>query len=391
MAPLKVLHVYRTYFPDTQGGGQEVMRQICRNTRPFGVESRVFTPSPHPHPKEVDVDGSTVVRVKLNFEIASCGFCLTGLAEFRRQVEWADVLHYHFPWPFADVMHFATGVNKPSVITYHSDIVRQQGFMGIYSPLMHRFLTSMDSIVATSPNYRDTSDVLRRYNNKVEVVPIGLDEDSYPALDQSVLSACKEKYGEGFFFFVGVLRYYKGLHILIDACKNAEFNVVIAGSGPLESELKQQVTALGLNNVKFAGQISDEEKVALFNLCRAVVFSSHVRSEAFGVALVEAAIFEKPLITAETGTGTSYVNVHGETGLVVEANDSEKFREAMNTLHQDDQEVKRMGLGARRRYDELFTGVRMGEGYSNIYYRLNEARANKSVEACRLESKDETT
>ena len=39
MGALKVLHVYRTYFPDTQGGLEEVIRQICLNTRAEGVES----------------------------------------------------------------------------------------------------------------------------------------------------------------------------------------------------------------------------------------------------------------------------------------------------------------------------------------------------------------
>jgi len=41
--PIRVLHVYRTYFPDTQGGGEELIRQICLSTGQQGVENRVFT------------------------------------------------------------------------------------------------------------------------------------------------------------------------------------------------------------------------------------------------------------------------------------------------------------------------------------------------------------
>ncbi|MEO2178086.1 MAG: glycosyltransferase [bacterium] len=367
---LKVLHVYRTYFPDTQGGGQEVMRQICRNTLPLGIESRVFTPSEIPVPKEVLVDKTTVVRVKLNFEVASCGFCLTGFSEFSRQVDWADVIHYHFPWPFADVLHIACRVSKPTVITYHSDIVRQQGFLRFYTPLMHKFLSSIDCIVATSPNYRDSSRILERYKSKVRVVPIGLDETSYPGLDLSLMASCKKRYGEGFFLFVGVLRYYKGLHVLIDACRNAEFKVVIAGSGPLESELNDQIERLELDNVVLAGQISDEEKVALLTLCKGVVFSSHVRSEAFGVTLVEGAMFSKPLVTAEAGSGTSYVNEHEKTGLVVRANDPNDLAKAMSRLHENEDEAARLGLAARKRFEALFTGESMGVGYNRIYRKL---------------------
>ncbi len=260
---IKVLHVYRTYFPDTQGGAQEAIRQICRNSTDHDVESRVFTPSRHP--KNVLVDETLVVQVKLNFEIASCGFCFTGLKEFKRQVDWADVVHYHFPWPFADIMHLYASHNKPCIMTYHSDIVRQQGLLSIYRPLMTGFLGSMDHIVATSSNYQLSSNVLEMYEDKVSTIPLGIDEDLYPDLSGEILSECQEKYGEGFFFFVGVLRYYKGLHLLIDACKDARFKVVIAGAGPLEKELKAQVSALGLSNVKFAGRISDEEKIKLIN------------------------------------------------------------------------------------------------------------------------------
>ena len=53
---MKVLHVYRTYFPDTQGGAEEVVRQICRNTKALGIESRVFYPSSDPYPATIDAE-----------------------------------------------------------------------------------------------------------------------------------------------------------------------------------------------------------------------------------------------------------------------------------------------------------------------------------------------
>ena len=63
-----------------------------------------------------------------------------------------------------------------------------------------------------------------------------------------------------FFLFVGVLRYYKGLHILLDAIEDAPYKVVIVGSGPVEAELREQALRLGLDNVIFAGFVSDREK-----------------------------------------------------------------------------------------------------------------------------------
>ena len=179
---MKVLHVYRTYFPDTQGGLEEVIRQICLNSAPHGVESRVFALSRDPQPTRVQVDQAEVVRVKQSFEIASCGFCLGGIGQFRREARWADVIHYHFPWPFADLLHTLAKPACASVMTYHSDIVRQRALQVLYRPLMNRFLSTVDRIFATSPNYYATSDVLSRFSGKVDIIPIGIEEGSYPAL-----------------------------------------------------------------------------------------------------------------------------------------------------------------------------------------------------------------
>ena len=134
---MKVLHVYRTYFPDTQGGLEEVIRQICLGTGDRGVTSRVFTLSDEPFPRRLPRVEAEVVRVRKTFEVASCGFGLTGLRQFAREVEWADVVHYHYPWPFSDLLYLMAGKSKRSVLTYHSDIVRQQFLFAFYRPLMN--------------------------------------------------------------------------------------------------------------------------------------------------------------------------------------------------------------------------------------------------------------
>ena len=366
---MKVLHVYRTYFPDSQGGLEEVIRQICLNTRAHGVESRVFSLSPDPEPPLIEAEEGTVVRVKQSFEIASCGFCFGGLAEFRRQVAWADIVHYHFPWPYADVMHALAGHPRPAVLTYHSDIVRQKMLSYLYRPLMNHFLSRVDRIVATSPNYFATSDVLSRFSEKVDIIPIGIQRDSYPQLagEQAKLEQVEAEYGRGFFLFVGVLRYYKGLHILLQAMQNAAYNVVIVGSGPVEAELRAQARRLQLDNVRFSGYLEDDIKMALFQLCRAVVFPSYLRSEAFGVTLLEGAMCSKPLISAEVGSGTSHINIHRQTGLVVTPGCPRSLRDAMDDIYYNSHRAEQMGEQACERYEALFTGVAMGRRYAEVY------------------------
>lgn len=367
---MRILHVYRTYFPDSQGGLEEVIRQICLNSKRHGVDSRVLALSNDARPRIVRREEGRVYRARLDAEVASCSLSFSALRTFKRLVDWADIVHYHFPWPFADLLHFMGRVTKPSLLTYHSDIVRQRFLGRLYGPLMRRFLGSVDRIVCTSPNYFATSDVLSRYSHKVSVVPIGLNEDSYPAVDADKLAATAAKYGSGFFLFVGVLRYYKGLHILLDAIKGADFPVVVVGSGPTEDELKTQAHRLQLDNVTFAGNVNDETKVALFKLSKAVVFPSYLRSEAFGVTLLEGAMYGRALISTEVGSGTSHVNVDNETGFVVTPGSVPDLRKAMDQIHHRPDLTEMLGQRARVRYETLFTGDLMGARYTRIYREL---------------------
>lgn len=377
---IKVLQVYRTYFPDSQGGLQETIRQIALNTKPQGVVSRIFAPSPDPSSTVIQSTEGEIHQVKLDFEIASCGFSFSGLKKFNELADWADIIHYHFPWPFADFLYFYNQrygrrhrkKTKPALLTYHSDIVRQELLLKFYSPLMNRFLDSVDHIVCTSENYQKSSENLQKRTYKTSIIPIGLNEDSYPPVDTNVLSTMREKFGENFFLFVGVLRYYKGLHILLQAMVDAPYSVVIVGKGPNRTQLENQAKELGLTNVKFTGYISDEEKVALYSLSCGVVFPSHLRSEAFGVTLLEGAMYGKPLISAEAGSGTSHVNAHGETGLVVKPDDVDDLKQAMLKIYLEPELAKTFGNNARKRFETLFSGSAMGDAYADVYRYLLE-------------------
>ena len=367
---MKVLHVYRTYFPDTQGGVQEVVRQVSLATSNLGVTNRIFTPSPNPVPQIIEHPEGEIHRVKLNFEVASCGFCFTGIPEFKRQVAWADIVHYHFPWPFADIMHFVAKVSKPTIVTYHSDIVRQRIILPLYTPLMNRFLRKVNRVVCTSPNYLASSVTLSNLRKPCGIIPIGLDRNSYPKPNRDDLNRVEDQYGNNFFLFVGLLRYYKGLHTLIEAAQFTDQKIIIVGSGPIEEELEKQAKELGVKNIIFTGYVSDLEKMALIQLSRALVFPSHLRSEAFGVTLLEGAMNAKPLITAEVGTGTSYVNSHGETGIVVSPENADALAEAINELADDSDLVRKLGAGSLTRFESLFTSTQMANAYLHEYEHL---------------------
>jgi len=164
-----------------------------------------------------------------------------------------------------------------------------------------------------------------------------------------------------------VLRYYKGLHVLLDAVAGTEYPVVIVGAGPEEAALKAQAARLGLKNVLFTGALDEEDKVALLTLAYAFAFPSHLRSEAFGVSLLEGAMYGKPMISCEIGTGTSYINIAGETGLVVPPDDAPALRAALRTLWNDPELARAMGGNAARRFEEVFTSAQMAADYTALY------------------------
>jgi rhamnosyl/mannosyltransferase len=380
-SPLRVLHFYKTYYPDSVGGVEQVIRQMCVSTGRLGITNHVLSLSRDQNLEPFDYEGHTVHRVPLNVEVASNAVSVQAIGALARMAAQADVVHYHFPWPFMDMAHFLARIDKPTVVTYHSDIVRQKALLKVYQPLRHRFLQSVDAVVATSPNYLASSAVLDRYRDKTRVIAFGLDKTSYPVPEQARLDHWRARVGQKFFLFVGVLRYYKGLHILLDAVAGTDYPVVIVGAGPIEAELKAHAARLGLKHVQFVGAVDDHDKAALLDLCYAVAFPSHLRSEAFGISLLEGAMYGKPMISSEIGTGTTYINVHGETGLVVPPSDHEALRAAMGKLWNDPRMAREMGQRAEARYWQLFTSAQMAESYARLYEELVARKAEVRLTA----------
>jgi rhamnosyl/mannosyltransferase len=367
---VKVLHFYKTYFPDSYGGIEQFIFQLAHGCGDRGVAVDVLSLSPSVDREVGRFDNHGVHRIRRDAEIASTGMSLGALKTFSDLARDADIIHLHYPWPFGDLIHMLASVGKPTVLTYHSDIVRQRLLAKLYHPLMTRFLRSVDSIVATSQNYLESSHTLRSYRHKTRVIPIGLDRATYPSVDAARRERWRSMLGERFLLFVGVLRYYKGLHVLLDALRGAPFSAVIVGAGPIEEELRLHAQRNGLSNVKFLGALSDEDKVALFDLSYVAVFPSHLRAEAFGISLLEAAMFGKPMITSEIGTGTSFINIHGETGLVVPSSDPDALREALRFVYANPDIAQQMGRRALSRFERLFTAGKMVDAHVSLYQDL---------------------
>jgi rhamnosyl/mannosyltransferase len=376
---MRVLHFYRTYLPDTIGGAEQSIYHLCRAGAELGIENRLLTLTPQRDgDRLINMPGHQVERVRSRFKIASVELSWRAMRRFRELSEEADVLHLHFPWPMADIAYLAAHTRKPTVVTYHADIQRQRRLLAMYQPLMHRFLGSVDRIVATSPQYAATSDVLKLHHEKVEVVPLGLTPEYYPVPDDALIRSWKKRLGGPFFLFVGVFRYYKGLPILIEAIRRTGHPLVLVGDGPLTAQIRALVAECGASSVHFAGPVSEVDKIALIRLSQALVMPSSNRAEAFGMSLLEGAMMGKPMITCEIGTGTSFVNEHGKTGLVVAPNAPAELAKAMHELWENPARCERMGQRAALRFEELFTARGTAASYRRIYQTvIDEHRSSR--------------
>jgi glycosyltransferase involved in cell wall biosynthesis len=366
--PLRVLHVYRSWSADAYGGIEGFLTTLGTGVRRYGIDSRIVYLAPGTHVRRVRQEGMIGYRFPLDVEIASNGISLSLLWAYRRLAQWADLLHFHFPWPYGDLVHLLSRMRTPYVVTYHSDVVRQRWLNVLYTPLMHWFLGRAARVIASSHNYLRTSPVLKQCGDKVRVSPLGLDDSGRgPGLPLR-MAYWRHRLGRDFVLFVGVLRYYKGLHVLLQAARQIQSRIVIAGSGPVEKSLRAQAKKLGLSNVTFLGEVDPLDKDALYRLASLFVFPSSLRAEAFGLSLVEAAMYGKAMVSCELGTGTSFINVHEQTGLVIEPGDPQALSVAVNRLLADRRLRETFGRNGRKRYLDLFTADTMAERYAAEYH-----------------------
>jgi rhamnosyl/mannosyltransferase len=358
---MKILHVYKSYYPYTFGGIEKFIDTLCTNTAARGIKNELVTTAPC---DEITYDKSahlTKSFYPVTVDKFSCPMSLSLLKDFRAKVKNTDIIHFHFPWPFADFMKLVAHIKKPYIVTYHSDIIRQKLIMPIYFPLMKHFLSRANKIVATSENYVKSSSILKHFPHNVDVIPIGLNN----CFSDSNEPKPPEK---PYFLFVGVLRQYKGLQFLIESMRAVEnYNLIIAGDGPCYVELKALITRYQLENVMLIGHVDETTKFELYQNAYGVVSSAHLRNEAYCYMLVEGLMFGKPLISTEINTGTSFVNTHKKTGIVVPASNACALRRAMNELYENPALAAEYGANARARFLELFTADKMTDAYIDIY------------------------
>jgi rhamnosyl/mannosyltransferase len=283
----------------------------------------------------------------------------------------ADIINLHHPNPLADLSYILAKPKGRLVVTYHSDIVGQRCLTYLHAPFLHRVLQRADAIVATSPQYVASSEVLRNYHNKIHTIPLGFDAPPFGEIKPLTLNNNKgPKY-----FFIGRLVPYKGVSVMVEALKQVPGHLWIAGTGPLEGKLRRQVGLSGLNErVEFLGNISEREKFTRLKACDVFVLPSISRAEAFGVALLEAMAMGKPLVVSDLPTGVSLLVQNGVNGHRFPPGDAKALAAILLRLANNPQDMMSMGRASQRLVQEKYTTNTMINSYLKLYEGLMHLR-----------------
>lgn len=155
---------------------------------------------------------------------------------------------------------------------------------------------------------------------------------------------------------------------MIEAMQHIKCKLLLIGTGPLEGELLQQTRNAGLDEkVIYLGELSDRQMISYLHACDVFVLPSIQRSEAFGIVQLEAMACGKPVVCTELSTGTSYVNQHGKTGLVVAPRNVEALTDAVNFLVEHPDIRKEFGRAGYQRVSTHFSVERIIHRVTALY------------------------
>jgi rhamnosyl/mannosyltransferase len=383
---LKVVHLGK-YYPPASGGIETHTRTLAVAQAALGADVRVVVVSHAAAdgrdvtfdtfartPDATDADGPVrVYRAGKLGTVARFDLTPTLPAILRRVLrDPPDVWHLHAPNISMMLAVLAMPRLRPLVVTHHSDIVRQRLLRHLVRPLERAAYRRAARLISTSPPYVDGSDVLRRFREKVEPLPLGIDLAPYLHPSPAALAHAeryRKHYPGPIWVTVGRLIYYKALDVALKALREVPGTLVVIGTGPMEDEWRRQAAELGVaERVAWRGRAPDDELVGAYHAATALWFPSNARSEGFGQVQVEAMASGCPVVNAAVPhSGVAWVCRHEEAGLTVPIDDPAAFAAASRRLLEEPGLRDRLAAEARKQAVERFGHLTMAEHSLAIY------------------------
>ena len=335
----KFLSVCKRYSPEI-GGIEIVAEKIAKIAIEEGYSSEIITFNNDNVMKEEIIENIKVSRLPTIFEKGSIRLSFKYKEMMKRKAKDTDLILFHFPCfqPEIDFLFKDKYKKIKKICFYHGHVIGQGLLSVLYNKIItRRFLDAMDIIIVTSPNIKNSSFLLRDYQEKIEVIPLFVNLKHFYYREDNkrkfLLNKFKNK-KEKIVMYIGRLGRYKGLNYLVKSYKylDKEIGIVIIGEGPKEKEIKKLVDDLNLSkDILFLNHVPYSELPSYYSAADVFVLPSD-SGEAFGLVAIEAMACGIPVITTELGTGTSYHNIDGVTGRVIPPKNEEEIAKAIKEI-----------------------------------------------------------
>ena len=374
---IKVLHISKFYYPE-EGGIEYFVKDLTEALLGFGVNPLILVHQRHASVslKKDIINNIQIIRLPIIANISYAPICLAFAYFLKKAINEfkPDILHIHLP-NLSPLLIPPSSYNKlPLIIHWHADVVasehdkRLKFLYKFYRPLEKRLLQKATRIIVTSHAYLETSAPLRAFQPKCVTVPLGINPERLkPSMPGSVQAFERS---QKIVLSVGRLTYYKGYEYLIRAMKYIKgAKLIIVGEGAKRKELSSLIKKEALTEkVILTGYLPEPQKTHLLQNCHLFCLPSIERTEAFGLSLLEAMYFGKPLVTTDVkGSGMSFVNLHQKTGLVVPPKDVKALARAINFLLQHEKVAQKYGQNAKNRFEKQFHIVKIAEQIAKLY------------------------
>ncbi|MBL8349990.1 MAG: glycosyltransferase [Burkholderiaceae bacterium] len=371
---MRVLQLSKFYAP-IRGGIETVAWELSEGLARAGVRADVLCSNQHRlNTRERYEAGYEVLRAASWGMLLSTSLAPAMARHLRRIASDYELLHVHMPDPMAAMAIWLAKPQCALVVHWHSDVIRQRRALKLYEPLQRWLLQRADAVIATSQPYADASPALQPWREKIEVIPIGISERREQACHLQTEALRQRFGGRRIVFSLGRMTYYKGFDVLIQAALELPDDcvVLIGGDGEMLAHNRALVESLGLaDKVHLLGHVNDGELPSHYAACEVFCMSSTVRSEAYGVAMVEAMAMGKPIVATDiVGSGVPWVNRDGHTGYNVPVRQPAALAAALRRLLSDSTLRQRMGEAARHRYQQSFNATQMTHRTLALYQRL---------------------
>ena len=364
---MKILQLGKFY--PVRGGVEKVMESLTEGLSARGVDCDMLCAS-FDRQQEMQVvplnaHGRVFVTPTLR-QAAGTMIAPKMIGWLRKHAAGYDIIHIHHPDPMAALALRLSDFRGRVILHWHSDILSQRFFLFFYKPLQNWLIRRAEKIVGTTPVYVRESPDLAKVREKCTAVPIGIDP-LQP--DPEKVGEIRSRFsGKKMILSVGRLIPYKGYHHLIDAVAllPEDYVLVIGGTGPLHGQLEAQIREKGLQDRVFlTGYLDDAALSAWFSACDCFALTSTMKTEAFGIAQIEAMSCRKPVVaTRIPGSGVAWVNEDGVSGINVMPGRPEEYASAIQEVTEHSETY---GAGAWQRFCRHFTREQMINKIQQLY------------------------